>query len=377
MSLINQMLQELDARGAGREAAGSLHAQVRPVPERAAHHAGWWVALVLALLLGGVLFWAWQRGTAPAVQPAPATPPRLVLKLAPDLAVLPQPMQQPATDANQNAILPDADTPAPPIVANSLSNSPKEEAPARKSKPATLPPVEQPTSAPAKLAVSLTLPQPQAKSETAGNAESVDLPMASGKQVKELTPQQRAENEYRKAILLIPQGRAAEAIAGLEQALTLDARHAAARQTLAGLLMENGRSEEAVRRLQEGLALDPGQPGMAMILARLQVEKGEQQGALETLQRTLPQAAERPDYQAFLAALLQRQGRHQESIEHYLVALRKTPQNGVWWMGLGISLQADNRLAEAQDAFGKAKASNTLSADLLAFVEQKLAQLRH
>ena len=45
-------------------------------------------------------------------------------------------------------------------------------------------------------------------------------------------------------------------------------------------------------------------------------------------------------------------------------------------MGLGISLQAENRTADAHEAFARAKATNTLTPELQAFVEQKLQQLR-
>jgi MSHA biogenesis protein MshN len=44
-------------------------------------------------------------------------------------------------------------------------------------------------------------------------------------------------------------------------------------------------------------------------------------------------------------------------------------------MGLGISLQAEKRNAEALEAFQKAKAVGTLSAELQAFVERRLGQL--
>lgn len=159
--------------------------------------------------------------------------------------------------------------------------------------------------------------------------------------------------------------------------MQLDPLHALARQTLVGVLLDGKHHEEAARKLQEGLILDPGQASMAMILARLQVEKGELQAAVETLQRTLPYDTDHADYCAFLAALLQRQARHKDAIAQYIVALRKTPQNAVWWMGLGISLQAENRTAEAQEAFGRAKASNTLSPELQAFVEQKITQIQH
>ena len=83
-----------------------------------------------------------------------------------------------------------------------------------------------------------------------------------------------------------------------------------------------------------------------------------------------------PDYLAFYAALLQRQSRHREAAEQYQAALKIAPQSGVWLMGMGISLQALGRNSEAQDAFRRAKASNSLSAELQAFVDQRLRQLQ-
>jgi MSHA biogenesis protein MshN len=41
-------------------------------------------------------------------------------------------------------------------------------------------------------------------------------------------------------------------------------------------------------------------------------------------------------------------------------------------MGLGISLEAEGRSAEARDAFQRARASNSLSPELDRFVEQKI-----
>lgn len=202
--------------------------------------------------------------------------------------------------------------------------------------------------------------------------------------MKETTPAQQAENEYRKAVELLQQGRLTRAMESLAQALQLDAGHVAARQTLVGLLVEAKRFSEAEQQLQEGLKVDAGldanRPGLAMMLARLQVERGDTRTGLDTLQRNLPDVqentAEHANYQAFLAALLQRDGRHEDAIEHYLQALRAMPQSGIWLMGIGISLQAENRLQDAQEAFQRAKTSNTLSPDLQAFVEQRLKQLK-
>jgi tetratricopeptide (TPR) repeat protein len=139
------------------------------------------------------------------------------------------------------------------------------------------------------------------------------------------------------------------------------------------LHVQNKRPDDAVRQLQVALAFDPRQPAMAMLLARLQIERGG--SGVDTLQRSLPYAAGNGDYHAFLAGALQRQGRHLEAAEQYGAALRANPHNGVWLMGLGISLQAEKRNGEALDAFRKARSSASMSPELQAFVDRKLLQL--
>ncbi len=140
-----------------------------------------------------------------------------------------------------------------------------------------------------------------------------------------------------------------------------------------GLLIEARRSEEAVRHLQLGLTLEPRQPAMAMLLARLQMERGA--SGIETLMRTLPYASGNSEYHAFLAGALARDARHQEAAEQYRLALRGAPQNGAWLIGLGISLQTEKRDAEALDAFKRAKASSSLTPELLTYAERRINAL--
>ena len=128
-----------------------------------------------------------------------------------------------------------------------------------------------------------------------------------------------------------------------------------------------------MRHLIFATSLDPRQANMAMLLARLQLEHGG--NALETLQRSLPYAESNADFRALMAGVLQRANRHQDAAEHYQAALRLQPANGVWWMGMGISLQADKRNAEAKAAFQRARDSGNLSAELQGFVERRLQQL--
>ena len=216
------------------------------------------------------------------------------------------------------------------------------------------------------------------KENMARDTESGGAPVPDGgvsKQVKPLSARQQADNEYRRANGLVEQGRTVDALAGYETALQLDAGHDAARQAMVVLLLETKRNADAERVLQDGLKYNIKNSGFAMLLARIQVERDALWSALLTLQKTLPYAERQADYQAFVAALLQRLNRHKEAVMHYQSAVQLSPNSGVWWMGLGISLQALQQNEEARAAFRHALESRTLNADLQAFVAQKLKEL--
>jgi MSHA biogenesis protein MshN len=112
-----------------------------------------------------------------------------------------------------------------------------------------------------------------------------------------------------------------------------------------------------------------------MALARIEVERGAVPDALATLEAAAPAAAGNAQFQAFMAALLQRSERHDAAVARYRNALSLSPGNGVWLMGMGISLEASGAGDEARRAFEAARASNQLQPELLAFVERRIAGL--
>jgi len=217
--------------------------------------------------------------------------------------------------------------------------------------------------------------KPQSVQAATSNARPVAPPSGSVSPLKHVSTAQRADAEFNKAVALMQQGHVADAIAGYEAVLRIDAGHAAARQSLVAMLLENKRGVEAGSVLQEGLRNKPEHTGFAMLLARLQVEQGAVDKAAATLEKSLPYADTQADYHAFFAALRQRQNRHKEAIVHYQIALQLAPDNGVWLMGYGISLQAVQRDEDAGVAYRRAIESRTLSPELQAFVQQKLRGL--
>ncbi|HQS56910.1 MAG: hypothetical protein B7Y56_01930 [Gallionellales bacterium 35-53-114] len=218
--------------------------------------------------------------------------------------------------------------------------------------------------------------QTEAKPAPAETSRLV-LPPAGGvsKQATQISLQQQAENEFRKAYALMQQGQSTDAISGYETALQLDAGHILARQTLVRLLLDQKRHADAERVLQQGLQHDPKQHAFALLLARIQVSRNELDQALATMQKSLPYAGKQADYQAFIAALLQRKNSHKEAIFHFEHALQLNPKSGVWLMGMGISLRAEQRTDEARNAFNRALESNSLNAELQSFVKQQLKEL--
>jgi len=391
MSLINQMLQDLEQRSSGNLTGTGLHREVRAAPDRNRIHPAWLLVVVLSMLLIGVLLWLWLRPT-----PVAPTNQQLALKIAPDLAALPSPVAQaplPMDTDNQNSAGNTATTnnhPEGPPQADIKPLPVTQSEGKAVTAPTAVADVSEPKSQRAQIAATTTMPLTTASTiddtkPARHGKEAMPRPSESNdvattvnltKQIKELTPQQQAENDYRQAVTVLQQGHTADAMTDLEQALKLDPSNAGARQMLVGLLLQVKRNDEAIQRTQEGLAIDPSQVGLTMILARVQVEQNDQKAALATLERGMPYANANADYQAFYAAVLQREKRNKEAVDHYAVALAKSPDNSVWWMGLGISLQAENRLPEAKEAYNRAKSTNGLTPDLVAFVNQKLSQLR-
>ncbi|GGX87305.1 tetratricopeptide repeat protein [Massilia dura] len=365
------MLQDLDARGGNgaRQAA----ADVRPVAaghtSRTAIAVGAGIGVLIVAAGAGAWYYLNRPAPVPLAPPVPAVvlAPAAPVVVAPAAAVVDAPAATaPVAAPEPDPTVPSEATPQAPATGQALTVPAGAAVPAAREAPQARPAVPRtPRADHADRA------ERAERAERAVAPERVAEPPAG--QGATLTSQQQGENAYRRALAALQEGRLTEGVAALEHAVQAYPRHEAARQTLVGLLLENGRADEAMRHAQLGLGLDANQPQLAMVLARLQLERG---GAADaTLLRSLPHAAGDADYIAFLAGVLQKQGRHREAVAQYEAALRLRPANGVWWMGLGISLQAENLRTNAREAYQKARAAG-LSPALQEFVERRLAQVQ-
>lgn len=364
MSVINQMLVDLERRRASGEERNRIPDHVRALPDEP--HAVRGPGLRIAAAVAGVVLaaagaWWWLAGRPPAVS-APAAAPAAAVTVPAPAVVEPE-----ARDTEfiarrltlDLASAPEAPAPAAREVAPVLDTAsiikPRTAIPA----PQAEVPVEKKHVAPA-----------SAVKKAPELAKSA--PVEIDKQVRKPTPRQRAEAEYAKGSAARQQGRADEARAAFETALQIDPTYHGARQALVGTLLDARQPADAMRVLQEGLQLAPAQQGFAMTLARLQLDNGDLDTAAQTLARSLDYPDVSPDYIAFYASLLQRQQKHAEAVTQFQRALGRRRNVGVWLLGLGVSLEALGRSAEAQEAYRLAKSSGNLSTDLQAFADQKL-----
>lgn len=332
MSVINQVLQDLDRRGVavnvGEQTLASVPARSRRWP---------WLVGALVVTLSAV--WV-IRSSASAPPLAPGVS-------APVAASTPAPMNP--KPAMARVVAPAASAVAAVKVQAASSVEKAKVEPAKSDVPISVPSPSQQIVAPASLPATLA--------------------PASG---KKMNAQNQADAEYARAVMLVEQGRNDEAQTALTTTLKLDNGHREARTLLARLLIQARRSTEAERLLQDGLSLHPDASADAMLLARLRVERGEVNAALETLLAGAPHAQQKPDYRAFMGTLAQRLGRHEEAVTDYQAALQLAPDSAGWWVGLGISLQAAGREAEAKTAYQRALALGTLTPEMQRFAEQRL-----
>jgi len=219
----------------------------------------------------------------------------------------------------------------------------------------------------------------KSEAEKSLSNKSVSAPILANKQPnihKKMSPEQTANSNYQQALAYLQQGRVSESEAYLAKALEFNPAHHEARLTLASLLLDNKRLSDAKDVLNTGLQISPEQNEFRIALARLQVNAGDQAAALNTLEQGLPYAANRADYYAFLATLLQRSGQHDAAITHYTKAIAlENNTNSVktnTLVGLGISLQAVGKLENAQQVFTRAQQTGSLSPALASFVDQQL-----
>lgn len=286
MSVINQMLKDLEQRQQGGEGA----VYVPPVRQQ-----GWWM-LLLTLICGlalGILGWRtwiyWQQSQrvveARQLQAAGEPTPDAIARAVP--AAVPASAEQEPVD--QVVALP-----TPRHLAAPPAAEPQEvqESAADDAEVAAIDeegPSDEELQPDLYAELSAEQEAPAAAPRTPGvlKIETVNLSEA-----------ELATLAERKATTAMAKGQLRDAQDNYYQVLAHDPRNQGAREQLAGLLYGEGRLSEASQLLEEGLRFDPEQADFRLLLARLAISGGDQLKALGWLTGHRPDLASNLDYYA-------------------------------------------------------------------------------
>ncbi|HSI44712.1 MAG TPA: tetratricopeptide repeat protein [Methylophilus sp.] len=403
MSLINQVLKDVEARQGGAPNDGWAGQQVKPVLSHSASASSHWLSrLIVVMLVVGVIVWlvlqrdeldgyyqSVQSGitvnkpanlqTASSVKPLPAAVPNSAaqtvavnhqaLDARPQLtkslfsewqAELSESVIKPAI---RQKLTPAPDSPHPTPV--------KSEAPQVEGE-FSIKPAESSSSA-----TVVSMIEPPFESGLAGkkkaSAETVTND-PSGTVSKHVRPEQEVNSLIQKAVDHEQKGRLSEALATLRQALVTYPQSEDARQLLAAYLFETKQEVEAVSLLQAGLKRYPEQVGLSKSLAKWQLSHNQPEAVLVTLKPNINVLARDAEAQWMVAIAHQQLNQHQAAVPFFERALLLHPGQPQWVVAYAISLQASGQNAQALQQL-QAVQGLPLSDRLAEFVGQRIRQL--
>ena len=207
--------------------------------------------------------------------------------------------------------------------------------------------------------------------------ENFNTDMQSVKKYQlQLSPKQEAEVAYTKGYSLLKQNKVYSAESKLLLALEHNINHIKAREMLVGLYLKTGRKVEAKDILIKGIVLLPSYTNFTKLYARLLLDNNETDKAVKTLLQHKPAIESDPNYYALLAASYQRQKNHNAAANTYVNLLKIKPREGIWWVGMAISLEALNKIQDALNAYEKARQTGTLNTRVSNYSSQRLKQLK-
>lgn len=377
MSLVNDMLRDLDSRR--RESAGPSASREKLIPatERKSRtsktaSAGKWIAplLIVAIAVGGVLLWRSQLAlqipvlSVPVVAPvaaaqAPALEPRVdqaILEEMERMSLRMQELEQRNVtlqlQVEQTIPAPDIYESPQMIQADAIALEPEEGLPERNAElvvqEAGLPPL---LSATPDAATLVRMPAQM-------NFREVD------------------RRRVQDALTLWQQGQHGAALDGLRAFTATNPQAHQAREMLAKLLLQRGEMIAAMEQADLGLGIQPDNYGYKKVKARVLMAAGVPAEAADLLALRAPSLAGDSEYHELLAASRLASQKYDEALVSYQALSASAPLESRWSYGVAASLDALGRSFEAVQSYERALQLGGLTPALRQNSQQRIASIR-
>jgi Flp pilus assembly protein TadD len=196
---------------------------------------------------------------------------------------------------------------------------------------------------------------------------------------RQRTDEERADEAWAEARDALRRGRVDAAESALSRVLSLHPAHVPARDALADLLADTGRPEDADQVLADSLTvaeLPASELGFfARQRARLWLERDDAAQGIAALEQVYPDRDAAPESGALLAGLYYRQGDYRRAVEHYRELVEQRPEQGAWWMGMGLALEGMADFDAAAEAYRQALAGDGLGPSVRDYLQARLREL--
>lgn len=149
-----------------------------------------------------------------------------------------------------------------------------------------------------------------------------------------------------------------------------------ARETLAKLLIQQGEPERAMQAVELGLAIAPNNTAFRKVKARVLLDTGNANDAVVLLNQNSPPVSADTEYHDVLATAYLANAQYDLATLVYRALLQSGASEGRWWYGLAASLDAQGYTQDAAQAYERALQQLNLSASLRQTSQQRLQLIR-
>lgn len=370
MSVVNKMLQDLEAR---QSASETVSADYQP-PKRNVAKFAWIVLLLLTvvlIVLGGYYWSLLDSDTSNQVANKPTVNALLEDEVADAAQAEKTTADALADDSTRQKMVwiePDTLAPASAVAETTHTQNVSSERQA-------------PQTQNSNTTSSDTTKSDRTEPETVNVASVKQTSSGNSAQPKAVFSKQTNQSRYAEAGLkqtinqALRDGKTLIAISGLQKLLSTDPNNVRIRKKLASLLFAENRLQEAQALLTEGVTSQPEQHDFRLMLARLFAQQDNPAKALSLLLEVSPSLVLHSDYYAYRGALAQQMEDYAQAQQDYQKLVNAEPQQAKWWLGLGIAQDSSGEKTQALVSYQKADNEQQLTPQVITFVRQRLNDL--
>jgi len=206
----------------------------------------------------------------------------------------------------------------------------------------------------------------------AGQAEAPQINITN----RASTREQHARKQRAHSKQLILAGSRQAGIQALKDVLLLDSELTEAREYLITLLMQQNDASALEPWLEDGLRNDPQNEVFVTARSRLLAAQGDYQQAIVLLVSVIEAGNNSENIHAALAAIYQQTGDFVASAKIYNQLLTANPGQAGWWLGFAISLENLGQTAAAVESYQRAADVGQLQPNLIEYARQRMIALK-